>query len=306
VLDVNAVVKDLAPMLRQTLGSDRRFDVRLAYYPARVVADRGQVEQVIINLVANARDATSTNGVVTVDAEAIEITDSDLRSANAVELEPGRFMRLTVRDDGIGMSPEVAVRAFEPFFTTKGVGQGTGLGLSMVYGIVQQSGGFIRIDTAPGAGTAISVHLPLTDTPAAEDQKVPVAARGNGERILVVEDETVVRSLARRALEHLGYVVYQAPNGAAALEFLASSPNEINLVLTDIVMPNMNGRQLADHVSARFPGLPVVFTSGYSGDQIMQRGLRLDGVSFVPKPFTLTALAEAIRTKLYERHGHQK
>ncbi len=298
VVDVNVVVTELTSVLQHLLGSDRRLELVQARSPVRVVADRGQVEQVLINLVANARDATATDGVIVVETAAMPLDRDTLIRHGESETEPGWFVRLAVRDNGAGMQPEIAARAFEPFFTTKAVGRGTGLGLSMVHGIVRQSGGYVRIDSVPDGGTLVAVFLPRVDAEVTRPQPVRAAPRGTGESVLVVEDETVVRSVACRALEEQGYAVYQAPNGAAALQFLTGHPGMVDLVLTDIVMPRMNGRELADAIAERELGVPVLFMSGYTGDEIMRRGLRLTGVPFVQKPLTADALAAAVRERL--------
>lgn len=300
VVDLNVIVSELGTALRRIVGSDRRLDIRLSGRPMRAIADRGQVEQVLINLVANSRDATATNGVVGVETEPVRLDAAALRARNAGEVEPGEFVRVAVRDDGAGMPPEVISRAFEPFFTTKPVGEGTGLGLSMVLGIVQQSGGFVHIESSRGAGTTISAYFPiaLNGHDAAAPQKI--ISRGNGERVLVVEDEAVVRALVTRALESSGYKVNSAPNGAAALEFLNTESEVINLVLTDLVMPNMNGRQLAAKIEELFPAIPVLFMSAYTGDEIQRRGLLLSNEAFVQKPFTLEKLTAAVRQRLDE------
>jgi PAS domain S-box-containing protein len=298
VIDVNAIVTDLAPVLQNLIGADRRLEQVLATSPAMVVADRAQVEQALINLIANARDATTTDGVILVSVESLYVDDGTLRRHNERECEPGWFVRLAVRDNGVGMSPEIVARAFEPFFTTKPVGKGTGLGLSMVHGVAQQSGGYVHIESAPDAGTLVAIVLPLVNAEATRAEPVVAARRGSGEAVLVVEDESVVRSLARRVLEEQGYAVYQAPNGAVALEFLSTHPGTVDLVLTDIVMPRMNGRELAEKIAEQAPSLPVLFMSGYSGDEIMQRGLTSTEIPFLQKPLTPEKLAAAVRDRL--------
>lgn len=298
VVDLNIIVSDLATALRRIVGSDRRLDIRLFWKPLHAIADRGQVEQVLINLVANARDATATNGVVGIETESVRLDADALRVRNAGEVEPGEFVRVIVRDDGAGMPSDVIARAFEPFYTTKPVGEGTGLGLSMVLGIVQQSGGFVHIESARGTGTMVAAYFPIADAEADTTVAPKVIARGNGERVLVVEDEAVVRALVTRALETSGYVVHSAPNGAAALEFLNAHPDMVQLVLTDLVMPNMNGRQLAAKIEESYSHIPVLFMSAYTGDEIQRRGLLVNNASFVQKPFTLERLASAVRQRL--------
>lgn len=298
VLNLPTVVAELVPTLDRLTGSDRRLEIIPPEGQLRVRADRSQIEQVLINLIANARDATTTDGVIIVRMDQAEMDQARLREYRESDVEPGRFARLAVRDNGTGMPPDTVARAFEPFFTTKGVGQGTGLGLSMVDGILRQSGGFARIDSTPGSGTSVAIYLPLVEAPLTPAEVARTVAPGRGEAVLVVEDESVVRSLASRVLEAGGYRVYQAPNGAAALDFLMSRPGEVDLVLTDIVMPRMTGRELAEHIRDRLPDLPVLFMSGYSGDEIVQRGLMPPGVPLIKKPFTPDTLEAAVRDRL--------
>ena len=301
VLDLNQVVEDLSGALRRLIGSDRRLDVRKSDTPVCVIADRSQIEQVIINLVSNSRDATTTNGVIRVEVEGVPYRSN--QPAGGTDVTSQQFARLTVRDDGTGIPADVLERVFDPFFTTKPIGQGTGLGMSMVHGIVQQSGGTISIESTVGAGTTVSIMLPLVDEAADEIPELAEPGRARGESVLIVEDEPVVRSLARRALEAAGYTVHQAPNGAAAIEFLAAHAGEVDLILSDVVMPNMNGRQLADEIARTNPDLPVLFMTGYPGDDILQRGLIPPGTVYVQKPFTLSALANAVRERLDAARG---
>lgn len=301
VLDLNTVVEELSGALRRLVGSDRRLDIRKSLRPVRVLADRSQIEQVMINLVSNARDATTTNGVIRIELE--HLHGPLPAGVDGVISPEQRFVQLAVRDDGAGIPPDVLARVFEPFFTTKPIGHGTGLGMSMVHGIVKQSGGAIAIESVVGAGTTVSVFLPLVDASVDSIQADQRVAPGGGERILIVEDEPMVRALARRALESAGYIVHHAPNGAAALEFLAAHPGEIDLVLTDVVMPNINGRQLAERIAVLYPQLPVMFMTGYAGEDILQRGLLAPETHFVQKPFTIPALTAAVRATLDERAG---
>jgi PAS domain S-box-containing protein len=301
VLDACTVVRELGAVLRRLVGSDRRLDIKLPVSPLYILADRTQVEQVLINLAANARDATHTGGIIVVEVDVRTLDSELLRRRGESGLAPGRYVCLSVRDDGEGMSPEVIAKAFDPFFTTKAVGQGTGLGLSTVYGITRQSGGCVHIDSAPGAGASVIVSLPLVDSPSTAVPRPAGVERGRGERILVVEDESMLRSLARRGLEAAGYSVYQAPNGAAALQFLTSGTEDpVDLVLTDVVMPRLNGWQLAEAMAAKGLDMPVLFMSGYSGDEIHRRGVALGNVPLLTKPFTLEALAAAVRKRLDE------
>jgi len=261
----------------------------LATSPIRARIDRGQVEQVILNLAVNARDAMPRGGKLEIRTGAF--------------LEPGetlgvvaRFARITVADTGTGMSPEIRAKIFEPFFTTKGPGQGTGLGLATVYGIVTQAGGRISVDTSLGVGTSFHVDLPWTDSPLGSSTSIVLPATkqngevGVGRSILLVEDEESVRKLARLALEGAGYAVTDAPDGETALEIVASGV-AIDLLVTDMTMPGIGGRELALQVRANRPEIGVVFISGYAAD-IGQLDL-IPQVVFLPKPFSPADLARA-------------
>jgi two-component system cell cycle sensor histidine kinase/response regulator CckA len=297
VLDVNEVIEQLTGTLERLLGTDRQLIVRPSPEQARVRADRTQIDQVLINLAANARDATTAGGVISIEVDAVEF-DGAGGEPQGAEGAAGDFVRIAVKDDGIGMSADVLARVFEPFFTTKPLGAGTGLGLSMVYGIVNQSGGFARIDSTPGLGTMVAVYLPLVREALTTEEAATEAPRGEGESILVVEDELKVRTLAARALLSYGYTVYEAPNGVAALQFLATQLGQIDLVLTDIVMPGMTGQDLARSIHDQHPNLPILCMSGYTGDEMTARGIMVHGVPFIQKPFTLAALARAVRKVL--------
>jgi two-component system, cell cycle sensor histidine kinase and response regulator CckA len=295
VLDVNEVIEQLTGTLERLLGTDRQLVVRPSRELVRVRADRTQIEQVLINLAVNARDATTGGGVISIEAELVKF---DGAGGEPEAEAPGDFVRIAVKDDGIGMSADVVARVFEPFFTTKPPGAGTGLGLSMVYGIVNQSGGFARVDSTPGLGTVVAVYLPLVREAPTTEEAAGEAPRGEGESILVVEDDPKVRTLAVRALLSYGYAVYEAPNGAAALHFLATRLGQIELVLTDIVMPGMTGQDLARSIRSQYPDLPILCMSGYTGDEMTARGIMVQGVPFIQKPFTLAALARAVRQVL--------
>ncbi len=296
VIDAGQVVRELAPALQRVLGADRRLEIVAGEGGWRVVADRGQIEQVLVNLVANARDATSTGGLVVVAIQGVELTDEDIRPGEGAA---GRYVRIDVRDDGIGMAPEVLSRVFEPFFTTKPADRGTGLGLSMVDGVVRQSGGFVRLDSAPGEGTTAAIFLPRVEAHVAPaDRERPTFRTGTGQRVLVVDDEAALGSVACRVLEQRGYQVFQAPNGLAALHYLAAHPGTVDLVLTDIVMPWMNGLELAAGLAARGLDIPVLFMSGYADDEILRRGELPPGTSLVQKPVTADELAAAVRDSL--------
>jgi signal transduction histidine kinase/CheY-like chemotaxis protein len=298
VLDLHRVVRELAPALGRVLGSDRRLAVNWSE-PVWVKADRGQLEQVLINLVANARDATGTDAEIWISVGRRYIDPATLERQHETELVPGEFASVTVADSGRGMDPETVSQVFEPFFTTKGAGEGTGLGLSMVYGIVKQHGGYVGITSEVGVGTKVTVNLPLAPAPVEAEEAHPVrpAAQRYG-RILVVEDEPMLRDLARRALTRKGYDVVVVTDGASALRLLEGDTPRFDLVLTDVVMPKLNGKELADRVWSRFPGLPVLFMTGYSPQDVLKRGLVVAGASFIQKPFTPEGLVEAVERLL--------
>lgn len=298
VLDPNAVIRDLQGMLKRLIGEHIRVETRLTERELRVRADRGQLEQVLINLVVNARDAMPDGGSLTLETDAMELPPSDDR-IERWEVRPGPFVRLRVVDTGVGMDAQTLERAFEPFFTTKAPGKGTGLGLATVFGIVKQSGGHIRVRSVPGAGTVCEVVLPEVEgTPTSEAPETGRARedRPAGGTVLVVEDEAAVRRLAVRVLERDGYVVLAAENGARALEVMESHEGEIDLVLTDMVMPDMGGQELAWHLHRRRPGLPILFMSGY--DDALVGEDEEGGAEFLAKPFTPAALVERVADSL--------
>jgi signal transduction histidine kinase/ActR/RegA family two-component response regulator len=286
VLDAGEVVNGIAPMLRRIIGEHIELELDIAPDLARIRADKGQLEQVLLNLTVNARDAMPDGGRITIATR--NIGDTGRGDARGVEL--------AVRDTGIGMSDEVQERIFEPFFTTKEAGKGTGLGLSMVYGIVNQSGGAIALESAPGAGTTFTIRMPATESlGSSDDVEGGTEDVGGNETILIVEDADDVRTLARRALEERGYVVRVARNAAEALEIAASAP--VDLLLTDIIMPETSGPQLVARYTELHPGAAVAFMSGYADDALAR--YELDSrVAFLRKPFTPAALARMVREAL--------
>ena len=301
LVDVNERVTDVTGMLGRTLGEDVALRTALAPTPTTALVDPVELDQVLLNLVVNARDAVSSGGTITIGTELVELTAEDAdRLAGA---SPGTYVRLSVTDDGHGMPPEVIEHAFEPFFTTKGRGEGTGLGLSTVYGIVQRHDGRVSARSAPGEGTTIDVLLPASSDPAAEPDHAPPAAAvgdGNGRTILVVEDEEPLRRALRRMLERAGFSVLDAPDGAAALERHCSA--KVDLLLTDVVMPRgVTGVDVADGFRARHLGLPVVYVTGYS-DEILDPE-HLDGTRtrLLQKPFSESALLDAVDAALGAR-----
>jgi signal transduction histidine kinase len=303
-VDLYALAGDLRPVLKQLLGADKSLVVTPPEAPLPAIqADPAQVEQVLINLVANARDATDTGGCITIGVERVTVaaaaaTDAGPAAGAAFHLAPGEYVRLTVADTGHGMTAETRARIFDPFFTTKEVGQGTGLGLSMVYGTVKQHGGYIDAVSAPGEGTTMELYWPVAGgaAPAAAGDADGSAASGRsrpgrGHLVLVADDEPLVRTLAVRTLEEEGYDVIAAEDGAAALELLERGLVRPDLIVTDVIMPGRNGRQLHDAVAERWPGLPVLFMSGHTGEEAVLQRLVPRGAPFLQKPFTPEALA---------------
>jgi two-component system cell cycle sensor histidine kinase/response regulator CckA len=300
VLAINAVVRDLELMLRRSLGEDHRLELALAADAGEIRADRGQLEQVLVNLMLNARDAMATAGRVTISTNLAHLDESYAQQHNGIDIPFGPYIQLAVSDTGVGMDREVQARIFEPFFTTKPVGQGTGLGLSTVYGIVKQSGGFIWVYSEPGLGTTFKIYLPRVGAgigaPTNGDR--PPTAEGGSETILVVEDEEMVRGLASRSLREHGYTVLEARHGTDALRQLDSRPSGVDLVITDVVMPEMGGRELGRRLKSLRPSMPVLFMSGYTGADVIQRGLMDPDAPFQQKPFGPDGLARKVREML--------
>jgi signal transduction histidine kinase/CheY-like chemotaxis protein len=294
---LETIVTELQPTLARVAGAAVTLTVRCAPEPVAVRIDRSQLEQVLINLAANAADAMPDGGALVVETDAVEVPD---RPADGGDVPPGRYAVVTVRDTGHGMDPETRRRAFEPFFTTRALGEGTGLGLAMVYGIVNQSGGNVRLDSAPGLGTTATVLLPLIDAETLDEEPGPeVPTRSPaGRRVLVVEDDPSVRRLAVGALEHQGFLVESAGDGREALALLEASALPPDLVVTDLVLPHVSGRAVRQAVAERYPGVPVLYVSGYPGDAIESRGWLEDGVSFLQKPFTPRELVRRSRELL--------
>ena len=295
VLDLNEVLRGTEKLLRRVLGEDVRLDTALASGLWRVRADRGQIGQVVLNLSVNARDAMPTGGRLL-----IETGNSTLgREAAAQGISPGRWVRLTVRDTGHGMTPEVRAHLFEPFFTTKPKGHGTGLGLPTVYGIVKQSGGHVHVESEEGKGAAVHVYLPPTDEAPAPARPAPAPRPVRGsETVLVVEDDPNVREVAARALRDGGYRVLAAAGPASARYVAAGEPAPIHLLLTDVVMPDSDGRTLAREIRSARPGLRVLYMSGYAEDVVARHGVLAEGVELLAKPFTPTTLLAKVRAVL--------
>jgi PAS domain S-box-containing protein len=299
VLDLHELATGLRPVLAQLLGSDKELVITPGRPQNRVNADPTHVEQVLINLVANARDATATGGRITISAEDVVVVGGHPVVGQRLSMVPGRYVLLTVSDSGTGIDPETISRIFEPFFTTKPVGQGTGLGLSMVYGIVKQHGGYIWAHSEPGRGTAMRLYWPAIRPGMTEEE---VEHGGDAERrsppkdarVLVVEDEDGVRQLAVRTLESAGLTVIAAKDGPEALRLLRDETTSPDLILSDVVMPHVSGRELSETAAALHPGLPVLFISGYAGGEVILKRLIPEGAAFLQKPFTPESLLRAV------------
>jgi two-component system cell cycle sensor histidine kinase/response regulator CckA len=263
-----------------------------------VKTDPGQIEQVILNLAVNARDAMPSGGKLTIETANVELDQAYARRHVAVE--PGRYVMLSVSDTGIGMTPEVRERIFDPFFTTKETGKGTGLGLSTVYGIVKQSGGNIRVYSESGMGTTFKIYLPRVEEPLSEIERRMIEGelpRGS-QTILVAEDEGEVRKLAGLILKNQGYKVLEASNGSEALLICERHKDSIDLLLTDVVMPGMSGRELANRLACFRQEMKVLYMSGYTGNAIGHHGILEEGIDYIQKPFTVHDLAVTVRKVL--------
>jgi two-component system, cell cycle sensor histidine kinase and response regulator CckA len=299
-------------VLQQLLGADKLLTVEPGSARPVIHADPSQVQQVLINLVANAGDASETGTEVRIRIDEITIEDQTV-TADGIVVSPGRYGRLTVVDQGSGMDAKTLARVFEPFFTTKALGEGTGLGLSMVYGILKQHGGYVWARSEEGAGTTIELHWPIETAavvPAGVDAGAPVEAIGLPGRqlhrvVLIAEDEPLVRTLAMRTLEREGYQVVGVEDGRSALDMLDSGAVRPDLLITDVVMPRLNGRQLSDAVNERWPGLPVLFISGHLGSDTVVQRLVPQGASFLQKPFAPEALARMVGELIAQTAGRR-
>jgi two-component system, cell cycle sensor histidine kinase and response regulator CckA len=297
-LDLNSIVENLDKLLRRLMGADIEMVTLCGAEIGTVKADRAQIEQVIMNLVVNARDAMPNGGRLTVETSNVELDTAYARDHTSVK--PGRYVMLAVSDTGIGMDAQTQAHIFEPFFTTKEGGRGTGLGLSTVYGIVKQSGGYIWVYSEPEHGSTFKVYLPRVEAPveAAPSPTEETTMRKGTETILLVEDEEAIRELTRAILDAQGYNVVVAETATHAEQLSASSSGEIDLLLTDVVMPGVSGRELARRITSRHPHTRVLYTSGYSDNVITQGGVLEPGVAFLQKPFTPRGLAAKVREVL--------
>jgi PAS domain S-box-containing protein len=297
ILDMNAVFTDMERMLRRIIGEDIELISKGTPGIGRVRADLGMIEQVIMNLAVNARDAMPTGGKLTIETANVEFDERYVHAHQGSV--PGSYVMLAVSDTGMGMTQEVKARIFEPFFTTKEMGKGTGLGLSTVFGIVKQHNGYIMAYSEPGKGASFKIYLPRVEGETeAEARKVPQQVTGGKETILIVEDDEGLRTMAGMMLEDLGYTVLSCPSGEEALARLAAYEGNVALLFTDVVMPGMNGKGLAEEVRSLRPEVKVLYTSGYPDNDIAHRGVLDPGALFIQKPFTSAALGAKVRKAL--------
>ena len=285
-------------LLRRVIGEDIQLVTAFDEALWKVKADPGQIGQVVMNLAANARDAMPRGGRLTIATANVTLDDAYARLHPGVS--PGAYAMVSVSDNGHGMTREVQARAFEPFFTTRTTGQGTGLGLATVHGIVKQSGGHIWLYSEPGQGTTFKIHLPREDAPAEKETPAAAAApppRGS-ETVLLVEDEDSLREIVRECLEDAGYTVLDAGSGARALEASASHSGPLHLVITDVVMPGMGGREVVERLQAARPQVRALYMSGYTDDAMVLHGVMVADMAFLQKPFSAAALAAKVRQVL--------
>ncbi len=297
VLDMNQLLSGTDRMLRRLLGDQIELVTLLTSSLGYIRADPGQMEQVIVNLAVNARDAMAGKGRLIVQTSNFEVSEPLVCRPSVIP--PGAYVVLAVSDNGSGMDKQTLERIFEPFFTTKGPGAGTGLGLATVYGIVEQSGGYISVYSAPGEGSTFKVYLPqVVDMIESRVEESMTEVPGGTETILVVEDQATVRAMTYRILERKGYNVLEAENGEEALRVWEQHQQRIELVLTDMTMPLMNGRELVGRLSEMEPNIRVLYMSGFTHDLAMQRGDLGSGAAFIAKPFTPSELARKVREVL--------
>ncbi len=302
VLDLNEIVPDVLKLLQRTLGEHVEIVTELGRNPDHVLADPGQIEQILVNLAVNARDAMPTGGKLTIQTANMDVDQA--YAASRANLSPGRYVALKVSDNGTGMPPEVIDRAFEPFFTTKPKGEGSGLGLATIYGIVTQAGGNVRIYSEPGLGTTVTVLLPVTDqSPSGADRPGDEPEGGGGEQVLVVEDERALREVTRRILARNGYRVMVAASGQEAIKVAAASDGCVDALITDVVMPGMQGKEVAERVRELHPGIRVLYMSGYTEGLLSAQGVLDPGINLIEKPFTQASLLRKVRGILRDGQG---
>jgi len=304
VLNPNAVVANMDKLLRRLLGEDVDLRTVLTPEPGAIKADPSQLEQVVVNLAVNARDAMPGGGKLTIETQNVDLDEE--YAGGHVSAQPGSYVMLAVSDTGSGMDAVTQARIFEPFFTTKEKGKGTGLGLATVYGIVKQSGGWIWVYSEPGHGTTFKIYLPrVTEAaaPAAPSPVLPISVRGS-ETVLLVEDDEMIRALVQKVLKANGYTTLVAESGPAALRLAGQHDGRIHLLMTDVVMPGMNGREVAERLAPAHAGIEVLYLSGYTDDAIVHHGVLEPGIAFLQKPFTPAVLVRKVREVLDAAHGH--
>ena len=297
VLDLNEVIRRVQNMILRLLGETIRLETLCGQNLTPICFDPGQVEQILLNLAVNARDAMPNGGQLTIETSNVHLDEVSAREHG--DVRPGQYVLLAVTDNGTGMSDEVRAHLFEPFFTTKGAGKGTGLGLAMVYGAVQQNGGYVEVVSEVDRGTTFKILLPAA-TPSSRPPTVraPVSTQPGSASILLVEDDDKVRPLARKMLERLGYTVHAFANGDDALLALSSLEPTPELLLTDVIMPGINGRLLAEKVTVALPHVRVLFVSGYTQDVLADHGVLKQGIEFLSKPYSLAQLARRVHEVL--------
>jgi nitrogen-specific signal transduction histidine kinase len=296
-MGINGIVLRVEKLLKRLIREDIDLRTELDEADTTVLADSVQIEQVLMHLVTNARDAMPEGGTLTIRSTVVDLDAEDAATRGAGR--PGRYVRLTVADSGRGMDEQTRERIFEPFFTTKEMGKGTGLGLATVYGIIKQHGGFIDVESAPGAGTSFHLYFPSAGTggelPVSPDSQAPP---GGSETVLVAEDDDIIRALVRSVLKEFGYQVIEAKDGEEAVRVFGENRDRIDLLLFDVIMPKKNGRAALDEIRARQPRAKVLFMSGYSADMISKEGILDEGVSFIPKPVSPSELLRKVREVL--------
>lgn len=298
ILDSNDLVVNMEKLLQRVIGENIEVRTVLAPNLGAVRADPGQLEQVIINLAVNARDAMPDGGRLTIETANVELDQAYARQHPPAA--PGAYVMLSVSDSGMGMDETTKARIFEPFFTTKEKGKGTGLGLATVYGIVKQSGGYVWVYSEPGHGTTFKVYLPRIEgkaAPLGKPQAVPGSLRGT-DTVLLVEDDLAVRTVTRQMLQRQGYTVLEAADVESAVAFTLNHEGPIDVLLTDVVMPGMNGRELGKRLTAKRPAMKVLYMSGYTEDTVVRHGLLEPGIAYLQKPFTPDSLALKLRELL--------
>jgi CheY-like chemotaxis protein len=300
VISLNAVINNMEKMLRRVIREDIELEKILEPELDNIKADAGQIEQIILNLTVNARDAMPKGGKLSI--QTINVYLGEEFTSRHIDFNPGKYAVLVIRDTGVGMDKATQERIFEPFFTTKEKGRGTGLGLSIVYGIVKQSGGNIQVSSEPGKGTVFKIFLPVIEEPSEDElaQKSAGSAKSKSgtETVLVAEDDKNVLKVVKRAMKKLGYTVIEAKSGEEAEKLHAESRKTIHMLVTDVVMPGMDGKELATRLKSKDPGLKIIFISGYADSSIFSRTDLPPGAAFIQKPFEADALTLKIRELL--------